>query len=235
MKEILLKALDLGQKQWQLLLFTVAISVLFQIDYGLNNENFGFIILLAAPYFLWLIFTFCLPKLIHQKREHPNTTMKELFKLYLTYIPKLFFPMIGLMFLVVALMTIVITMVYGIFRIFGIENSRSIFESGPTDLNYLIFYLGFNIIMAFFVFQNVLYFFRKYTFFYALKGSIDVAKKHLPFTVLVGIAYFLTTVLFSLIGAGSWYQNIVIGILTGIQYYFFAAIILLFFEKKVKE
>lgn len=235
MTGILTKALIVTKKQWQLLLFTVAVTVLFQMDYGLGNENFGFVILIAIPYLFWMIFTFCLPKLIHFKTEHNNATLVELLKLYSTYIPKLFFQIIGLMFLVIALMFILITMVYGFFRVFGIENSRSIFESGPTDLNYLLFQLFLNIVMAFFSFQNVLYFFRKYTFFYALKGSINVAKRHLPFTIMIGVAYYLTTVSFAFIGAVSWYQNLLVGILSGLQIYFFAVVILLFFEKKVKE
>lgn len=222
-------------KQWQLFLFTIITSVVFQMDYGIGDENFGLVMLIGIPYFFYIIFTFYLTKLIYKKREHPQTTLLDLLKDFFVNAHKLFIPMVGLMIGLLVGMMIIITMVYGVFNILGIENSASIFESGVTDLNFLLFYLGFSIASAFLSFHGVLYFIKDQPFFIALKNSIPLAKKHLQFTLLVGIFYFVTTCLTNLVGSDQWYKNIINGVLYGVEYYFIATVIIIYYLKHVKD
>ncbi len=223
------------RKQWQLFLFTVVLSVIFQMDYGIGDENFGFVLLIAIPYFFWIIYTFYMTKLINQKREHPNTTLLTLLKDYFKNAHNLFIPMIGLMIGIVVSMMIIITMVYGFFNIFGIENTSSIFDSSPTDLNFILFYLMFSIASAFLSFHGVLYFIKEQPFFKALKNSIIVAKEHLEITLLIGIIYFIITCVISLINADTWYKNVINGLIYGVEYFYLATVVVIYYVKKIKD
>lgn len=231
MPEIFLKAITISRKQWPLLLFFVSLSILFQIDFGLSDENFGFSLLLGIPYFFWLIFTYVIVKLIDHKLEHPKTTLKESLIMYLNLAPKVILPMLGLMIILAMIMTIVITMVYGIFNLLGIENSKSIFDSGPRDLNFIIFSLLLNIALAFFNFQPIFYFIKKVPFFPALKSSVIFAKEHLVFTLGIAFIYFVITMISAIVLTDTWFDGLVTGLLSGLQYYYFSIVFILFYRK----
>jgi len=222
-------------KQWQLFLFTLFLSVIFQMDYGIGDENFGLVLLVGIPYFFWIIYTFYMTKLINLKREHPNTTLLTLIKDYFKNAHNLFIPMIGFMIGLVVAMMIIITMVYGFFNIFGIENASSIFESGPTDLNFILFYLIFSIASAFLSFHGVLYFLKGQSFFKALKNSIPLAKEHLRITLLIGVIYFIITALTSFINADTWYKNAINGLLYGVEYFYLATVVVIYYVKKIQD
>lgn len=225
------ESLHLCQKLWKLLLITIIIHIIFQLDPGLGEINFGIVLLLGIPMILWLIYDFSLTKFIYDQKSKKDLDIKQVGNSYIKVVPKLFFPVLGLTIIMGIIMATVAAFTYGTLSMLNIQNDKSLFESGITDPNFLLFYLLFNLATAFLAFQPPLYFVKNESFFRALINSINHAKIHLPFTLLVGVGYFLFMLIATLIGSDVWYKNVISGSLLGIQYFFFAVFVLLYYLK----
>lgn len=234
MYEIFKQAFVTCIKQWQLLLLTIIIHTISQLDPGLGEINFGLVLILAIPLVLSLIFDFSLTHFIAENQTSPKS-LKVIAKQYYLLVPKLFFPLIGLTIVIGIVMTIIAVFTYGLLSVFRIENSKSLFDAGPKDINFVLFYLLFNFTAAFFVFQAPLYFIKKEKFFDAFFHSIKIAKHHLKFTGIVGLIYLITLFTFTFIGNTYWYQNLIVGTLTGLQFFYVAAFVLHYYQNRIEN
>jgi hypothetical protein len=146
-------------------------------------------------------------------------------------IPKLFFPLIAVSLVIILILGIVSGIVYGLFALLNIQNDKSIFEAGITDINYILIFTLINIALSFLVYQAPIFFIKKETFFTAFVSSIKTGIKHWKFTLLIGFLYSAFMFSTNAIGSGTWYQNLFNGVISGIEYYAIAVLVLVYYLK----
>ena len=233
---LLNEVIQITRNQWKLFAITILIHLIQSFDPGFGEMNFGLVLLLAIPVLLGLIYDYSLTKFIFDKidkKELSNKDLKEILFDYKNLVPKLFFPLIALIVIILLILGIVSGIVYGLFALLNIQNEKSIFESGVTDLNFILIYSLINIAFAFLIYQAPLFFIKKEPFFRALVSSIKMGIKHWKFTLLIGLTYSLIMFSTSIIGSGTWYQNLFNGLISGIEYYVMAALVLVYYLKHI--